>query len=73
MKKFKIAAINCGGFNQIGFQATKNDFIDARIFNKRVDANAHAQQKADWCNQQGIGYLVCRKTPRKGWIVVDQF
>lgn len=84
MKKFKIAVTNMGGFNQVGKVAIKGDFAsDGKInggdfiAHKRVDADRQAQDWADWNsqfdNQHGVAFLVCRKTPRKGWVVVSQF
>jgi hypothetical protein len=76
MKKFKIAVTNCNGWNQVGFIATKDDFVSSKVFIKRTDADTFAQSQSDWNSQfdnQGIGFLVCRKTPCKGWVVVAQF
>ena len=77
MKKFKVALTNCSGWNQIGFIATKDDFVSSKVFNKRIDADNFAQFQSDWNSQfdgnQGIAFLVCRKTPRRGWVVVAQF
>ena len=77
MKKFKVAVTNCNGWNQVGFIATKDDFVSSKVFNKRIDADTFAQSQADWNSQfddnTGMGFIVCRKTPRKGWVVVAQF
>ena len=84
MKKFKIAVTNAGGINQIGFIAVRGDFAsDGKInggdfiAHKRADADRQARDWADWNSQfdnnQGVAFLVCRKTPRRGWVVVAQF
>jgi hypothetical protein len=76
MKKFKIAVTNCNGWNQIGFIATKDDFVSSKVFSRRIDADNFAKVQSDWNSQfdnQRIGFLVCRKTPCKGWVVVAQF
>jgi hypothetical protein len=76
MKRFKIAVTNCNGWNQIGFIATKDDFVSSKVFTKRIDADNFAQTQLDWNLQfdsTGIAFLVCRKTPRRGWVVVAQF
>lgn len=84
MKAFKIAVTNMGGFNQVGRIAVRGDFAsDGKIgggdfiTRKRVDADRQARDWADWNSQfddqQGISFLVCRKTPRRGWVVVAQF
>lgn len=78
MKQFKIAITNMAGFNHIGGIATKNS-VDWVSFTaqKRAIADAKAKECADWYgqfdNNNGIGFLVCRKTPKKGWVVVGQF
>lgn len=74
--RFKVAITNCNGWSQIGYIATKDDFVSSKVFNKRIDADTFAQFRADWNSQfddKGIGFLVCRKTPRRGWVVVAQF
>jgi hypothetical protein len=83
MKAFKVAVSNMGGWNHIGSIATRGDFMSDGIIGggdfiafNRADANKKAQDCADWNSQfdsTGIAFLVCRKTPRKGWVVVDQF
>ena len=84
MKAFKIAVTNMGGFNQVGRIAVRGDFAsDGKInggdfiAHKRADADRQARDWADWNSQfdnnQGVAFLVCRKTPRRGWVVVAQF
>jgi hypothetical protein len=84
MKKFKIAVSNMGGRNHLGSIAVKGEFISNGLIggsdfiaSKRADANQKAQDCADWASQFddqiGTAFLVCRKTPRKGWVVVAQF
>ena len=84
MKAFKVAVTNMGGFNQVGRIAVKGDFVSNGFVNgkdfithKRADADKFAQNRAAWNSQfddqEGVAFLVCRKTPRKGWVVVAQF
>ena len=84
MKAFKVAVTNMGGWNHIGSICVKGDFVSNGLVNggdfiahKRADADKFAQNSADWCaqfdNNQGVAFLVCRKTPRRGWVVVAQF
>ena len=84
MKKFKVAVTNMGGWNHIGSICVKGDFVSNGFVNggdfithKRADADKFAQNRADWCSQfddqHGVAFLVCRKTPRRGWVVVAQF
>jgi hypothetical protein len=83
MKAFKVAVTNMGGFNQVGRIAVRGDFAsDGKInggdfiAHKRADADRQAKDCADWNAQfdkAGIAFLVCRKTPRRGWVVVAQF
>jgi hypothetical protein len=84
MKAFKVAVTNMGGWNHIGSICVKGDFVSNGLVNgadfiahKRVDADKFAQGSADWSSQfdnnQGVAFLVCRKTPRRGWVVVAQF
>ncbi|HCT98814.1 MAG TPA: hypothetical protein DF614_01660 [Methylococcaceae bacterium] len=78
MSKFKIAITNQGGFNHIGGIATRTsvDWVSGFTAQKRAIADAKAKDCADWHgqfdNNTGIAFLVCRKTPRKGWVVVGQ-
>lgn len=78
MKQFKIAVTNQAGFDHVGGIATKAsvDWIAGFMAQKRVIADAKAKECAAWYaqfNNNGIGFLVCRKTPNKGWVVVGQF
>ncbi len=84
MKKFKVAVTNLGGWNHLGAVCTKGEFISNGLIggsdfiaSKRADANQKAQDCADWASQFddqiGTAFLVCRKTPCKGWVVVAQF
>jgi hypothetical protein len=84
MKAFKIAVTNMGGWNHLGSICVKGDFVSNGLVNgedfiahKRADADKIAQDKADWNSQfddqHGVAFLVCRKTPRRGWVVVAQF
>lgn len=84
MKAFKVAVTNMGGFNQVGRIAVRGDFAsDGKInggdfiAHKRADADRQARDWADWNaqfdDQHGVAFLVCRKTPRRGWVVVAQF
>lgn len=84
MKAFKVAVTNMGGWNHIGSICVKGDFAsDGKInggdfiAHKRADADRQAKDWADWNSQfddqHGVAFLVCRKTPRRGWVVVAQF
>ena len=84
MKAFKVAVTNMGGWNHIGSICVKGDFVSNGfvgggnfIAHKRADADRQAKDCADWNaqfdDQHGVAFLVCRKTPRRGWVVVAQF
>jgi hypothetical protein len=84
MKKFKVAMTDFGGWNYIGSICVKGDFVSNGLVGggdftakTRANADAFARNKAEWYaqfdNNQGVGFLVCRKTPRRGWVVVAQF
>ena len=85
MNVYKIAITDFPGWSWLGYVATRNgsDFLGdgLRLSNKhflttsRKEADAKAQECADWVAQfeDTRGYLVVRKTPRKGWVVVAQF
>lgn len=77
-KKFAVAITNCGGWNQVGHTATRDDLLVGRwgFFSTRKAADEAAKKECEWHSQfddRGISSLVCRKTPRKGWVVVGQF